>query len=80
MAPCFREIHHNATDLAASLSKVLGDAQHVRVLSELSQVLLQLLFVPGDLAELSLQPLQLLLRHKQEGVEVLNIEKRNPPM
>jgi len=41
---------HGPTNLTASLNKVLGDAQHVCVLRQLPQVLLQLLFVPGDLA------------------------------
>lgn len=37
------------------------DLQHVRVLGELQQVPLQLLLVAGHLAELHLQPLELLL-------------------
>lgn len=42
--------------------KGASDLQHVRVLGELQQVPLQLLLVASHLAELHLQPLQLLLR------------------
>ena len=42
------------------------DLQHVRVLGELQEVPLQLLFVSGHLAELHLQPLELLLNVSTE--------------
>lgn len=44
------------------MHKAPRDLQHVRVLFELQQVPLQLLLVPGHLAELHLQPLKLLLK------------------
>lgn len=46
--------------------KVARDAQHVCVLRQLQEILLQLLLVPGDLTHLHLQPLQLLLHKDTE--------------
>lgn len=47
------------------------DFQHVRVLGQLKQVPLKLFFILGDLAELHLQPLQLLLKTANDFPSVM---------
>lgn len=50
------------THPGAAVHECTCDSQHVRVLGQLEQVPLELFFILGDLAELHLQPLQLLLK------------------
>lgn len=57
------------------MHKAPRDLQHVRVLFELQQVPLQLLLVPGHLAELHLQPLKLLLKGTAESTRQTRVFK-----
>lgn len=58
---CVCILNSSETHPGAAVHKGPRDLQHVRVLFELQEVPLQLLLVPGHLAELHLQPLKLLL-------------------
>lgn len=61
----------NGTHPGAAVHERVCDPQHVCVLCQLQQVPLELLFILGHLAELHLQPLQLLLTTANDSPSVM---------
>lgn len=72
---CVCILNSSETHSGAAVHKAPRDLQHVCVLFELQQVPLQLLLVPGHLAELHLQPLKLLLKGTAESTRHMRVFK-----